>query len=366
MGLVDLANKRPYKFFINKETVFLSVIIFFLCFVVVFILSSKINEIEEIAIPTYISSDKSDKDTNILQKRLEEKVILCTIKDILVVICTILGTNFLLSLLIQKKSQNDLYDEFLTEDLLQNKKFIESMPENNRKILLKYIEKIDYLGDNEIYSELISNVRDKIVNYKYKYYFETNNTSIICTILPDCIEKKITKTYEAKSFKKEELFDEFPFAQSSLEPIEGRRSIEITSLKINDEIKDVSKFIDYKTKDSENIYHKNSNYTKKIIGFYKDPMKFYSDKTTKVEVVYTTYVPLRDRVYTTRLSAPCKKYDFRFRINDSTKQYILHSQAFGFQEDATKTPAGCQPNEISYTINDWTFPADGVFITFNE
>lgn len=33
----------------------------------VFILSLKINEIEEIVIPAYINSDKSDKGTNILQ-----------------------------------------------------------------------------------------------------------------------------------------------------------------------------------------------------------------------------------------------------------------------------------------------------------
>lgn len=340
----------------------LSILISIISLLFIIVLSFKINSIEESVIPVSSNTD------NLILHPIKEnnKVILSTLKDVCVVICSIFGANFLLSLLIQKKSQNDLYDEFITEDLLQNKKFIKSMPEDKRKILLKYIEEIDFLGENKIYSELINNVREKIVNYEYFYYFEKNNTHVVCNILSDCIEKKITKTIEVKSFDEDVTFEEFPLAQSTLEPIDGRDSIKITNLKINDKPQNVDDVVGYKKEDSDNVYHKNINYKKRVVGFYKDDMIFYRDKITKIEVVYTTYVPLHDRVYTSRLSAPCKKYDFRFRINDSTKQYRLYSQAFGFQEDATKTPAGCQPNEIAYNINDWTFPADGVFITFGE
>lgn len=274
--------------------------------------------------------------------------------------------KFIVKYIIQSKSQNDIYDEFISEDLLQNRKFLQSIGEEKRKLLLRSIEKIDFLGENEVYSELIDNVRDKIVGCQYQIYFTVHNTDIVCSISQGFIEKEIIRTMEIKSFGNNVTFEGFPIAQSTFEVIDGIKGIEIQRLSINGEEKDLINDLKYSEKDSNKTYHKNISYNK-MAGYYlKDDITFTHDKPTRIEVTYITRVPLSDTVYTSRLSAPCKKYDFRFRINDSNKKYKLYAQAFGFQENAAKNPASSRVNEVTYVMDTWTFPTDGVFISFSE
>lgn len=114
----------------------------------------------------------------------------------------------------------------------------------------------------------------------------------------------------------------------------------------------------------DNVYLANVNYNKKGLCCLKGGIVLYNDKPTKIEITYITRVPLNDKVFTSRLSAPCKNFHFHFRIDDSINNYKIYAQAFGFQDDAMKNPAGSRKNEITYEINDWAFPTDGVFVTF--
>lgn len=361
LGLTNLANKRPYRFFLHRGSMTLSVLISIISLLVIIALSLKINGIEEPVI-----SVSSNADNPILQQNKESnKVVLSTLKDVCVVVCSIFGSNFLLSLIIQKKSQNDLYDEFITEDLLQNRKFIKSIPKDNRKILLKSIEEIDFFSENKIYSKLIDSVRDKIAESHYPYYYISHNMDIICSIESNYIEKEIIKTVEIGSFEKCKTIKSFVISKFVLEELSGVKNVEIKKLTINDENKDIDNCIEYVyNENNDNVYLANVNYNKKGLCRLKDRITFYNDKPTKIEITYTTRVPLSDKVFTSRLSSPCKNYHFHFRIDDSVNNYKIYAQAFGFQDDAMKNPAGSRKNEITYEINDWAFPTDGVFVTF--
>ena len=367
--MITLANKRPYKFFSNKISIIFSSIISAISLIAIIFLSFEINSLESIAIPVNASGNVSgdDSDSYVSSTTSEDAkkiIILRTIKDVAIVILSILGTNLMLSLIIQIKSQNDIYDEFITEDLLQNRKFLESMSPEKRKIILKNIEKIDYMADNEVYSDLINTVRDKISKSNYEYYFTFQNTNILCNITNEYIEKEIIRTMKIKSFDKPKTISNFILTKSSSEPINGVKGIEITKLVINGE-KQSDKSYEYQEEDNNNVYLKNSQYNKVLKYVLKNDITFYHNKETNIEITYITRVPINDMAYTSRLSVPCKHYEFHFRINGS-KKYKLYSRAYGFQDDASNTPAGSRQNEVNFKIENWSFPTDGVFISFNE
>lgn len=369
-----MAKKRPYKFLTSKTSIILSLIIVVISLIFIFFLSLEINNVEEIAVPVSIGIDESDGDNfysyQLYQDNLEKKVLLSSLKDVLVVICSILGTNLIVSLIIQKKSQNDMYDEFLTEDLLQNTKFLKSMEKEKRQTLLRSIEKIDYMGCNEIYSELVNNVRNKIINSDYKFYYISNKIDIICNKKSNYIEKEIIKTVEIRSFDKEYTAKDYIITKFALEKINTIKNVEIKKLVINGQTQNVNvenencdiKFVNMQNDD--NVYYDNVNYNEKGQCCLKKEITFYDNETTTIEVTYITRVPVTDKVYTSRLSVPCKRFHFHFRIDDSKTNYKIHAQAFGFQDDAMKNPAGSRKNEVTYEISDWAFPSDGVFVAF--
>ena len=137
---------------------------------------------------------------------------------------------------------------------------------------------------------------------------------------------------------------------------------------INGVSKDIINDIEYvdttSKDDTYNVYYDNIDYTVRAYYRLKDNITFYNNRSTTIQITYVTRVPITDVVYSSRLIVPCKKYHFRFKIDDSTTNYKINAQAFGFQEDAMKNPAGSLKNEVTYEINDWLFPSDGVFVTF--
>lgn len=368
-----MINKRPYKFTTNAVSMILSVIIVVLSMLFILFLNVEIKSMENEAVPAISTNTNEDNSYSFqnAQYDINKKIWLSSIKEVLVVICSIFGTNLIVSVIIEKKSQNDLYDEFITEDLLQNFKFLKTIDKEKRKILLNSLEKIDYMGENETYSELINNVREKIINSNYKYYFMSNKIEITCKICPKYIEKEIIKYIEVRSFNDSYTDENYIITKIASQKINNKQNIEIKSLFINDISQDIKNDIEYfdtttqkDAYDAYNLYYNNINYTRR--GYYrlKRPITFYNNRTTTIRITYITRVPLTDKVYSARLSVPCKEYRFRFKIDDSTTNYKINAQVFGFQEDAMKNLAGSQKNEISYEIKDWLFPSDGVFVTF--
>lgn len=364
-----MTDNRPYKFITNKTSMILSIIIVVLSMIFVLFLNLEINSMEEEVVPALLISDE-DRDTNLysFQDDQNKKIWLSSIKEVLVVLCSILGTNLIVSVIIEKKSQNDLYDEFLTEDLLQNSKFLKSIDKEKRKILLNSLEKIDYIGDNETYSELVNNVREKIISSDYKYYFLSNKTDIDCKITTKYIEKEIIKSVEIRSFEDSYTDENYIITKIASQKIENEPNIEIKKIVINGTTQNINNEIEYidttANDDAYNVYYDNINYT--IRGHYRlrNKITFYNNRTTTIQFNYITRVPLTDKVYSSRLSVPCKNYHFRFKIDNFNTNYKINAQAFGFQDDAMKNPAGSRKNEVTYEINDWLFPYDGVFVTF--
>lgn len=367
-----MTNKRPYRFITNKISIILSIIIVVLSTILILFLNVEIKSIEEESVPTLLINDET-KDTNLYslqnnQDDINKKIWLSSIKEVLVVLCSIFGTNLIVSVIVEKKSQNDLYDEFLTEDLLQNPKFLKSIDKEKRKILLNSLERIDYMGENETYSELVNNVREKIINSDYKYYFISSKIDITCKICSKYIEKEIIKFVEVRSFNESYTDTNFIITKIASQKINNKQNVEIKKLFINNIPQDIENDIEYfdttSKDDAYDVYYDNINYTRRGYYRFKKPITFYNNNTTTIQIVFVTRVPLTDKVYSARLSVPCKEYHFRFKIDDSSTNYKINAQAFGFQEDAMKNPAGSQKNEISYEIKDWLFPSDGVFVTF--
>lgn len=364
-----MINKRPYKFTTNTVSMILSVIIVVLSMLFILFLNVEIKSMENEAVPAISTNTNEDNSYSFqnTQYDINKKIWLSSIKEVLVVICSIFGTNLIVSVIIEKKSQNDLYDEFITEDLLQNFKFLKTIDKEKRKTLLNSLEKIDYMGENETYSELVNNVREKIINSDYKYYFVSNNIVITCTIKSNYIEKNIIRTVEIRSFDDSYTDKNYIITKIASKKIEGIQNIEIKELIINDVSKDITKDIEYVDTTSEgtyNVYYDNIDYTVRAYYRLKDNITFYNNRSTTIRVTYVTRVPATDIVYSSRLIVPCKKFRFRFKIDDSTINYKINAQAFGFQEDAMKNPTGSLKNEVTYEINDWIFPSDGVFVTF--
>lgn len=95
--MIGLVNKRPYKFFVSKSSAVLSIIIIILSLSAIFILDLGINTIEGNAVPVSTFENNYQTGNNSYNSN-KDKVFLSSVRDIFVVVCSIFGTNLLLSI----------------------------------------------------------------------------------------------------------------------------------------------------------------------------------------------------------------------------------------------------------------------------
>ena len=302
-------------------------------------------------------------------EQINKKTIFETIYDISIVVFSATGVSFFMGLFIEKNEKNKLYYEILTNDLLSDKKFIQTLNKDKQLSLINNLERINFFGGNETYLAMYNSVRDKISNGNYDYYFTSHSIDVSCSInsQKSYIKKEIIRSVKLRSFEKNKNISNYVITSCSSKKIDDDnvKHFELKSVKINNKNINIKKDIQYSENNEINDYLKNCDFNTSSSYILKNDLKLKNDQDTLIEIKYITRVPLNDNSYSVRLRRPCKEFNFLFRIKDANKCNI-YSQAYGFHDDARNTPAGAKDNEIKYYFNDWIFPEDGVFLVFSQ
>ncbi len=295
-----------------------------------------------------------------------------TLKNVLLVIDSFLFTSFFSSLLIDIKNKNSVVSDLLVNDLFVSNEFYDLMTDDNKQKILSALERNIYFNKYNVLEDMYKHTKNTIQDTieHSEYYFESCTLDAQCDINLSCsfIEKRIIKTVRIKPYKSTHKLSEYPIVScsyienSSYDPIKieklyiGGKRIEINSQNIKPDIEDCDIGLE-----SQCGYNKR----KKFI--YQRIIDLSSKKATEIKVEYVTKTPISDGVYTFRLMAPCKSFDFDFYFKQGNEKYSLSPIAFGFVDDANETPNAAEDNSrVKASFDNWIFTCDGVAIVIGN
>lgn len=351
--------KKYKKFSINRYVMAVVIVIAIFAFAV--LTYSKYQENQLNAIET-ASELMGNTDINNLKK----KTFFQTLGDVSLIFFSCTGVSFLIGILVEKNSKNDLYNDVLTEDLLTNEKFVNSIDKEKQIALLKTLEKINYFDQNNLFPEMLTSIRNKIHDFDNDYYFTYQAIDVNCSIKSDYIEKNIIRTFKLRSYENTCCINDYMIGKCGSATFEDeKKNYELLSLRIDGEVIDCAKSVEYVEEEIDDSYQNNCNFTRNSKYILKVPLNLKCNEDTIIKIKYITRVPKEDRSYSVRVSKACKKFDFEFNIVNQ-ESYNIYSQAYGFYDNATETHAGARENRIKYEFNDWIFPEDGVIVNFSE
>lgn len=291
-----------------------------------------------------------------------------TFKEVALVLFSAFGFNLIVGIFVKKKDNNDLYKQFISEDLLCDKEFIATLPDSVISKIQNAYDSLNYPVESQAYKDMCISASKKINEKKYEYYYKQMAVNIDCEMQSDCIIKNISKTIEIMPFKKTYKIKNFTIASTiSNNVLSDEKTLEIEKVTIDNRTIDVNKDLNFHIKDVVNKHQKRSNFNKELKYSLKKPIELTSQKSTKVQIDYVTRTSLNDKTYFGHLVTPCKKFDFEFSFKPSQNdKYTLYSKAFGFLENADETPISNDRYIVKYNFSNWCYLHNGVAIFIDK
>lgn len=282
-----------------------------------------------------------------------------TIKDTLVIILSIVGTNLLLSLLIDIDSKNQIITDVIQNDVISSPEFYKLMDDDNKKKMLDALEQHLYFKHN-LTQSMFDSIRKKIINMACDYYYESCDYIISCNVYDTYIEKEITRKVSLKSFNDNYEIHNFSVGNCSSKEIEGVDAYILVSLEIDGRKIDIKKDVVEINTEIGNLDEQNE-YNIKNTYIYNKPLNIYKDKETIVTVKCKTRTAIDDKSSTFRVVKPCKNFSLNYSIKQHEK-YRLAVDAFGFLDNADSSANNTSYSDVNITFRDWIFKYDGVVI----
>lgn len=353
-------GKKLKLYHIKRSTLITTIIIFSLCVVCIYLTSQLDYVINSVS----IDGVKNDELNKLITYR--------TISDVMVVITSILGTNLLLSVLVEKRSKNNLVTEFLVNEMLASESVYFNLSDENQKTILDNIELRRVFENNKIAYNMHKYMIDKVKNDLKNYYFAECEYVVVVDAKDEYFEKVLTHTIELKTYEPNTTIKEFSLAKINMKSIEGMPNFEIKDVQIDGvpvkiEPDGNGKF----TKNSEvqlkvvpngNKLDNKNGYDTTVQYYLKKKLHCKNDESIKIVSNFITRCPMDDIVTTFRASVPCKKFSVNYTINQE-QNYKLGGSAFGFLDASTAFQNSHKPNIMRFGFNNWIFTDDGVSIT---
>lgn len=294
---------------------------------------------------------------------------LCSIfKDVFVVLTSTLGVNLLLSICLEKINQNKAFEDFFLNEIVSSPKFYENLSKEDKTTMLHALEANYYYNDSNIKKEMYKSITNKLKWGNERDYIVTEcKCDVSCYIHEDYIEKRIIKHIEIVPDTPNYKVEKFPLLNITSNKIAGKDAVELEKVEIENVEIDIDKRVYKGTKPNENNLDKRVGYDEFHELSLKKPITFDKDNVVpkKITIYYKTRTPITDLSYTCRMGSPCKKFEFRFEVKDSS-QYQVRAYAFGFIDDGKNTPNFGDNNKVVIQLNDWIFPNDGVTVFLNK
>lgn len=337
-------RKKYNKFQIKKSSAWLICIILILSSVSYIACSYYLN-LENIA---------SVNDLN-----LEKVAKLQTLKDILLVIISICGANFLLGVVVEVKSKNNFLTDIIVNDVISCPEFYELMDDKNKNNIYNALEKQLYFEYGTTH-DMFKSIREKLNNTIDDYYFDSCEYIVSCNISGNYIEKEITKKVSIKSYSNTYTIKDFSVGNFTSKLIEGVESYKLINFEINGDSINLEKNITEQSNkmsnlDEQNEYNSNKTY------IYNKPLKINNKTPTIILVKAKTRTTIDDKASTFRVTKPCKNFSLIYSIKQHEK-YRLAVDAFGFLDDADDSVNNTSAANINIKFKDWIFKYDGVVV----
>ncbi len=296
--------------------------------------------------------------------------VITTIRDVTLVILSVLGTCWLTSWIIDVRARNEMYSSHLSNDFLSNPDIYLNMTEATQKEMLSAMENALLFNGKPHLSGMYNNIKEKFITLsRDDYYYDDCRYSVSCVIMEDRIEKNITRTVKVKSYDAQCTVKNFPLITWSGRQIKDKDGKEIapfkyTSVKLDGETipeEDICSNTEHPI-DAASL---NSGYSVKYTCCYTPELVLYDSSVRTFSMTYITTVPLDEITYTCRAKVPCRNFSVVFKVTDSNEvPYKAIAKSFGFFDCAVHSPLVEDDSQLSVIFNDWIFPMDGVVITF--
>lgn len=294
---------------------------------------------------------------SVTDKNMEHIARLETIKDVLVVILSICGTNLLLNVLIEVHSKNAFLTEIVNNDIIACPEFYDNMScENKEKVYKALDQNLNY----EQMQDMFANIKSKMNMLMHDYFFESCEYFVICDIYEDYIEKEITKKVVIKSHEETYMIKDFCVGNVSSKLINGKKTFELLSVKINDSNIDINTQFKRVTQKTGNLDEHNEYDTSESY-IYKKVLKISHQHPTTITVKCKARTTIDDKLSSFRVTKPCKSFTLNYTINQADK-YRLAVDAFGFLDDADDSTNNSSNASVNIRFKDWIFQYDGVVV----
>ncbi len=304
--------------------------------------------------------------------KLRDDAVLLTIKDILIVLLTICGTNLLVSVIVEVKSNNKMFTDFFNQDIISSPEFYKHLKTDERKSMLSTLETVElYDGKDEI-SEMYDSIKEKMNLHKEDdYYFEKCAYRITVSEDGNYFKKRTSRTLEIKSYKDKIVIPRYLLARIVCNDISNcldKNNIEvfIETERDGSFVKlDPNKDLIIKSNNKVREIQRKNGYTKIIDIYLKKDLNLNNRRSNKITINYELLCSKNDKVSVYRTLYPCKQFSVHYSVEPKGK-YKLIGNAFGFHEKAANQPNYNDDNEIDVELNDWIFTDDGICVALVE
>jgi hypothetical protein len=299
-----------------------------------------------------------------LGPKQEPVFLLEVLKDLLLVICTILGTNIVINVAIEKNSRNETVTDFIFNGFVSDPALYDNLSIEKKEALLKSLETNWYFDNNITIGDMHASVARKMKEYaNLDYFFEIFSYSVQVKVENGLFIKTVSRTMCINSFKEQFELNKFKLAGIAYlqDDKDGYKVIEITSITL-DGRKISPDAIDVSYSEVSDTLSKKNGYNVLEQHHLKEPIHLSRTKSRKIVINYITRCPVEDTVASYRVPVPCKRFTIDYMINPADG-YRLLSHAFGFLDSADLSTN--IPNDycVKVEFEDFVFPNGGVAIT---
>lgn len=334
-----MEKKKIKKFFVRKSTIVISVLLLIVSLVAYVVLQVR---------PAY-----------------KDSLAASVSKEVLLVLISVLGSNLILSIVIETDEKNSLLDHFMANDIISSNYYLKNLSEENKKKLADSLILQERFDGNTDLLEMANSVHKKLIESQQSYYFEECEIKADICEKEDYFEKDVIRRISVVPYNNTTTVRNFPLTTINCAKINNTDALKLQSLTVSGKNIDLKRGVKKDVAPICDTVFSHNGYNEHIVFSLKAPLVLHKQKPTVLVLKYTVRCPKSDIVSTYRTSAPCKSFSVVCRI-DPKEKYRLLTSAFGFWDHANGNMNNSAENETHIKFDDWIFTDDGVSIAIHE
>lgn len=282
------------------------------------------------------------------------------VRDVFLVVATILFTVILTGLLVETRTKNELYHDTIFLDVVSNPAFYQAFSPEVKSAMLNTLEKELLFGGNVPLQGMYVSLQSQLSRAREKgYYYSSASVTIVWSIdeSTQTITRETVRTVKIRSYDEQRKVENFPIL--SWEGVQMDNCFILNGVSI-----DGHSLQDYSLLDCANhsgIPRSLGGYTAARHYTYKDKLTLYRNRDTTVSISYVAKTPLAYNLYTCRTAVPCQQFSVEAFLK-TPGNYKLNAATFGVLRSVEESPMRANPQQVHVSFEDWMFEGDGVCI----